>query len=467
MANSLKKGIVYVFIANIINLIFNLFTHFVLPKELSVENYAMIKTFQLYVSYAGLFHFGFVDGMYIKYGGKAIEEINKYDLKTNLNTLRIFQIIITIIFLSFSLFTKDISLICFAISILPLNLANYFKQLYQATGEFSLYGKIMNLNTALIFFANMMWIFIFKIDNGVYFLISNLVVYIGIWIVLEINCNKAVGKEIKARFFSYKELCNNIKAGILLTIGNLSSIILTSMDRWFVKVLLDTVAFAQYSFAVSMENFMNTAVTPVTITLYNYFCKVKDVKKIIKVRNYIMIFACFIVSCAFPARFILEVYLNKYIESSNVMFLLFASQIFYIIIKSIFVNLYKAQKKQKVYFLKLSLVIVVGFLFNVICFRIISVKESFAVGTLLSAICWYFLSIPDFGWIKYSIKEFLYPFVEMIVFILCGFKLNSILGFIIYILITIIVTYIMLSDEFAYIFSYVSKIIKKNKRKPQ
>ena len=149
------------------------------------------------------------------------------------------------------------------------------------------------------------------------------------------------------------------------------------------------------------------------------------------------------------------------------MFLLFASQIFYIIIKSIFVNLYKAQKKQKVYFLKLSLVIVVGFLFNVICFRIISVKESFAVGTLLSAICWYFLSIPDFGWIKYSIKEFLYPFVEMIVFILCGFKLNSILGFIIYILITIIVTYIMLSDEFAYIFSYVSKIIKKNKRKPQ
>lgn len=66
-----------------------------------------------------------------------------------------------------------------------------------------------------------------------------------------------------------------------------------------------------------------------------------------------------------------------------------------------------------------------------------------------------------------GIKEFLYPFVEMIVFILCGFKLNSILGFIIYILITIIVTYIMLSDEFAYIFSYVSKIIKKNKRKPQ
>ena len=38
----------------------------------------------------------------------------------------------------------------FSLSILPLNLANYFKQLYQATGEFSLYGKIMNANTILI-----------------------------------------------------------------------------------------------------------------------------------------------------------------------------------------------------------------------------------------------------------------------------------------------------------------------------
>ena len=59
-----------------------------------------------------------------------------------------------------------------------------------------------------------------------------------------------------------------------------------------------------------------------------------------KARNYVMIFAALIVSCAFPARFILEVYLTKYIDSAKVMFLLFAAQIFYIVIKSIYVNLY-------------------------------------------------------------------------------------------------------------------------------
>ena len=145
----------YVLIANFINLGFNLITNFVLPKELSVESYATIKTFQLYVSYAGLFHFGFVDGMYLKYGGKNIKELRREDLGTNLSTLRMFEIVVTIACAIIAIISKQEVLVFFSLSILPLNLANYFKQLYQATGEFSLYGKIMNANTILIFFANM------------------------------------------------------------------------------------------------------------------------------------------------------------------------------------------------------------------------------------------------------------------------------------------------------------------------
>lgn len=339
----------------------------------------------------------------------------------------------------------------FSLSILPLNLANYFKQLYQATGEFSLYGKIMNANTVLIFFANMIWIFLIKTDNALCFLLSNVAVYFIVWIVLELNCRKLIGSKNDGNTFSFDELIKNIKAGILLTVGNLSSVVLTSMDRWFVKALMTTLAFAQYSFAVSMENFMNVAVTPVTTTLYNYFCKATDEVKVRKARNYVMIFAALIVSCAFPARFILEVYLTKYIDSAKVMFLLFAAQIFYIVIKSIYVNLYKAQKKQSIYFIKLTAIIVVGFVFNVICYNLYKVKESFAVGTLLSAVCWYFLCLPDFKWIKYNTKEKLYPFIQTCAFLVCGFCFSAIPGFFIYIFEIMVVTWISFPKETKFI----------------
>lgn len=447
MATSLKKGLLYVLAANLINMGFNLITNFVLPKQLSVDSYATIKTFQLYVSYVGVFHLGFVDGMYLKYGGRSIREINRDDLRTNLSTLRFFQIIVTLIVTVIALTFRQEVMFFFALSILPLNLANYFKQLYQATGEFSLYGKIMNVNTIMIFAANMIWIFLFKIDNGLYFLLSNVAVYFVVWIALELNCKRILGAHKKDFVFSLNELQANIKAGILLTIGNLSSVSLTSMDRWFVKVLMDTMAFAQYSFAVSMENFMNIAVTPVTITLYNYFCKVRQKENIKRTRNYVMLFSSSIISCAFPARFILEIYLTKYIEAAKVMFLLFSAQIFYIIIKSIYVNLYKAQKKQRVYFIKLILVIAIGFAFNAILYRFYAVKESFALGTLLSAVCWYLLCLPDFKWIKFNVKELVYPFIQVIVFLICGFKFEAILGFTIYVIENIIVAYLFFPQE--------------------
>ena len=448
MATSLKKGMLYVMIANLINLGFNLITNFVLPKELSVENYAMIKTFQLYISYAGLFHFGFVDGMYLKYGGKSVNNIKKDDLNTNLSTLRIFQILVTFICTIVAICLKNPLFICFSLAVMPINLGNYFKQLYQATGEFGLYGKIMNANTILIFIANMMWIFIFRVDSGIYFLVSNVVVYFLIWIVLEINCRRMF-KDTRYKIFTFsvKEFINNIRDGILLTVGNLSSVLLTSMDRWFVKALLDTMAFAQYSFAVSMENFMNVAVTPVTITLYNFFCREKNVDRIKKIRNQVMIFAAVIVSSAFPARFILETYLRKYLNSSRVMFLLFASKLFYIIIKSIYVNLYKAQGKQRTYFIKLTLVIVMGFLFNIVCFKIYPAKESFAIGTLLSAIFWYFICFPDFKWLDYKIRELIYPFVQVIAFLVCGFIFNAIIGILLYIVCTVVSSLILLPEE--------------------
>ena len=206
---------------------------------------------------------------------------------------------------------------------------------------------------------------------------------------------------------------------------------------------------------------MNTAITPVTVTLYNYFCKTTDINQIRKVRNYVMVFASAIVSCAFPARFILEIYLNKYINSLQVMFLLFAAQIFYIIIKSIFVNLYKAQRKKKIYFIKLVAVIAIAFIFNIVCYKIVQVKESFAVGTLLSAICWYFLCLPDFKKIKYTFKEMIYPFIQVIAFLVCGFVFNAIVGCTIYIMFTVATTFIFLTKEFNDILMFLNKSIRK------
>lgn len=458
MDKKLKVGIITILLANIINTVFSLATNFLLPKYLSIDSYAAIKTFQLYVSYVGLFHLGYVDGMYLKYGGCELGKNVDENFSLNLSTMHFFQLGITIFTVVISLFSRDWIVLLFALSIFPQNISNYYKFLYQATGAFELYGRIMNLSTASTFILNVILLFVLHTDAYLIYIICYVVLYYIIWIILEIYFRKKHTIS-KAAIFSWKELAVNICDGFLLTLGNLASMLLTSMDRWFVKILLKTIDFAQYSFAVSVESFLNLAVTPVTTTLYNFFCREHKLEKQRQLLKYVLVYATVLPASAFIVQFILERFLDNYIGSSKVIFFLFAAQMFYIIIKSIYVNLYKVRRKQKIYFIKLIIILLLGFIFNVVCYASVHVKESFAVGTLFSAIVWFLISQADFKELGLNCKEYIYLFGEMICFLALGLNLKAINGLLIYMLVTVLMLTFFMHDTLLSILKFA-----KNKK---
>lgn len=460
MDRKLKIGIVSVFAANMINVCFSLLTNFLLPKYLSVDSYAAIKTFQLYTSYVGLLHLGYIDGMYLKYGGIELSQKVYGDLAINLSSMKVFQIAITAVVFAIALLSKDWIVVLFALSILPQNMTNYFKYLYQATGEFKTYGKLINLTTISSFAINMALLFILKSDDYLIYISLYVCVYYLIWLSLEMRFRKIVNFKL----FSLSEVVNNIKSGFLLTLGNLASMLLTSMDRWFVKFLLTTLDFALYSFAVSVEGFLNLAITPLTTTLYNFFCREKNEDKHRNILRHIWVFATILPAAAFPVKFILEHFLDKYIGSCNVIFIIFSAQMFYIIIRSVFLNLYKMQKRQTQYFVKLIIVLIVGFAFNWLFYWILSNKEAFAIGTLLSAAVWYILSVRDFNYLDIGVLDYVYLLGELTAFLLCGYLLDSVLGFIIYVLFTLLMIIIFRGDTMHAVLSNFKSVRRKTEK---
>ena len=444
--NKFSSGVITVLIANIINLGFSILTSFLLPKFLSVETYATIKTFQLYVGYVGLLHLGYVDGMYIKNGGKKLSELSSENLSTSISTLRVIETILMAALIMLAVLIQDIVFIAFVLAIIPLNMSAYFQNLFSAVGEFKKYSSLVKATTFVAFAMNIFLVFVIRTDVACYYLAAYIVGDYCIWIILEFTVRKLCKTKF-FRGFDLSELIENIKNGMLLTLGNLSSFLFTGMDRWFVKFFLPTADFAQYSFAVSIEHFVNATITPISVTLYNYFCHETNIVKIRKIRNYITIFSAAVVSVGFPAKFILENFLQSYISANSIIFLLFSAQIFYFPIKSVFVNLYKAQKKQKQYFAKLVIAIIAGFIFNTICYIFLRSKEAMAVGTVLAAIFWWAISLPDFKEIAYKPNELIFMFVELLVFNVCGFFLNSITGFLVYIIFTILMSVLLQKED--------------------
>ena len=73
--------ILRVVVSNLLSLISGVLVAFLLPKIIGLSDYGYYKTFTLYATYVGLFHFGIEDGIYLIYGGKDYEELNKIDFR--------------------------------------------------------------------------------------------------------------------------------------------------------------------------------------------------------------------------------------------------------------------------------------------------------------------------------------------------------------------------------------------------
>lgn len=443
---NLKKGITLIFFANIINMMFSLVVNFLLPRYLTTEAYAQIKSFQLYTGYVGMLHLGYADGMYLKYGGKRLYEIDTKELQSDIGTMRLFQLAIAIVCILFSISTKDMVLITSSLVIVPLNMTSYYRSLFQAVGEFDQYARIMNITALSTFLVNVTLVMLHVYSGYRYYLFLYVCIDVVIWGLLEwVLSNKCALRCILA--FEPKIFLRNISNGFLLMLGNASSMMLTGMDRWFIKVLMDDLAFAQYSFAVSVENMMSVAVTPVSTTLYNYFCNHKEKENTIRLQGLVVIFSVVVVASAFPAKWVIELFLPNYASSVGVIFVLFGAQIFYIIVRCIYTNLYKAQKRQQVYFAKLTIVLVFGFLVNAGFYLAFPLKESFAVGTLSSGVLWLILCVRDFRDTPLGYKTSVFLLVSTTSFIFYGICFEAIVGFGLYVMTIGLMTRLLMPKE--------------------
>ena len=456
---SIKKGVMYVFIANVINLIISLFTGFVLPKLLSIETYSSIKLFQLYITYIGILHFGFSDGMYLRHGGKGLDQIDKKDILSEYKTFKIFQFVVEIIAIIVSILTRNEMLLFCALVILPINIGNYIRNLYQAIGQFKRYSRFTNINTLLIFFINLFLLLIVKTDSYYVYIIAYIVAYIVYWLMLEIENRKLFGKEkVKA---NKKYLSLDIRSGFFLMVGSFCNVIFTSIDRIFVQNLLGQIKFAFYSFAVSIENLMNVFITPISTVMYNYLCNHNEREQVIKIKKILLLFAAGVVAVIFPAKFIINIWLTKYEESLGVLYMLFAAQYMSIVVRCMHVNLYKAEKKQNRYFAIMLGIVILSIVLNIIFFNIQNTIVMIAMATLVTNIVWFLIGEFDFKKYRLTIKEYSYTFIILILFLICVGTPSAITGFFAYLCGIIIISLILMRKECFYLVTEGKKILLK------
>ena len=89
------KNISYSISSNLISLGVSLLMVVFVPKFLPIEDYGIWQLFLFYFSYLGFLHFGWEDGIYLRYAGKSFDELDSKTFSGQLYGIIILQIILT------------------------------------------------------------------------------------------------------------------------------------------------------------------------------------------------------------------------------------------------------------------------------------------------------------------------------------------------------------------------------------
>lgn len=458
---SLRHSVATVSVANIAYIFIVAMSNFMLPRYCSVDTYAHIKTYTLYIgTYANFLSFGYFQGIYLFYGGSSIDDISSNEFSNKFWTFICLELPIALLVFCIGLFVQDYILILFSAGLVIINIGYYYRNFFQAIGEFRLYSIALLADTLTSFFSYIALIFIMRSNNYIYFIAMPLFFSVITVFILSYFLDTKI-HFVRAGGFSLVQLKNNISSGFVLMFGGFAATLFLSIDRWFINLLMSDVSFAMYSFAVSMQNMIATLMSSITISMYNYLCKINDSCNIVRVKKIILVICYLLLSSAFVCKFIVELFLVKYVVVSDVLFILYGSQVFLTILKGVYINLYKIRREQFLYFRQTVSMIFVSFVLNFIMYIYFQNISSIAWATFLVCALWFFWCELRNKEFMFSVKEYLYIIILMAVFFVCGFFLNSIIGFVVYVLIFFVLSYMLTRESFECLLFALNLIIKK------
>jgi O-antigen/teichoic acid export membrane protein len=204
--------------------------------------------------------------------------------------------------------------------------------------------------------------------------------------------------------------------GIFIMLGNLSTILIYSLDRWFVKLWLTVESFAYYSFAVSLMAIVNLVISSVAMTFYPYLSRGYTEKLLNKLKNYFIIVGSVSSISYFILSLIVTVFIPKYDQSLDIISILFAGFPAITVINALYLNLYKANKMERRYLSVAFKILLLSFVLNTFALLIKHNSQAIAIATTATLYIWFFYSSRDFKELQATWKERMFLITYLLLF---------------------------------------------------
>lgn len=334
--NRIIKNIFYTFGAQGISMILSILMSLFLPKILGVKEYSYWQLFIFYISYAGFFHLGLNDGMYLKQGGIEYECLDYNLLNTNLFLITIFQIIVTII----GCITLSVSglsdknrifvMICSMVYMIIYNYSGYLSYILQIANNIKEYSISVVIEKIVFLVFMIIGIVTGKAIFSLY-IILNILAKLFSLIYSAFECKEIVCARLTFTRSVFEDFIDNIRVGINITISSVAGMLVLGIGRNLIDARWGVETFGKFSLAISLSNFMLQFISQVSLVLFPVL-KRADENKIVAyyetIKNMLSFFLLGILLGYMPIYYFLQSWLPKYEDSLRYMVVLLPVCIF-------------------------------------------------------------------------------------------------------------------------------------------
>lgn len=321
-------------LVQVVSLLTSFVVSLVVPKFIDILDYSHWQTYVLYSSYVSIFQFGLIDGFILKYSKYDYDELNKEEIRSQLQIFLLFlsaisicTIIIAVCFLDG---VSKILAILLAISIVVKNHFWYSSTICQITYRIDKYSKITILQRASYLIVVVI-LLLAGVKNFYWFCIADIVGDLASGILaIKYNKELIIGK-IKNVKNTFKDIGDNIKCGITLLLANYSTALIIGAAKMLVQFKWGDITFGKISFGFSLTNLFLTFITAISVVLFPSLKRIDENRlpdmyvKIRKISSSVMFLA---LSVYYPVALIINAWIPKYSESIRYMLYLLPLVVF-------------------------------------------------------------------------------------------------------------------------------------------
>ncbi|MBI9065667.1 MAG: hypothetical protein JEZ09_00165 [Salinivirgaceae bacterium] len=435
------KNLSYTIISNLVSLLVSVFVILIIPKLIGVVEYGYWQLYLFYTLYVGFLHFGWNDGIYLRYGGADYNSLDKRLFFSQFHMLVILQIfvaIVTAIITYFYVEDGNRTFIFYMVSLCLVitNIRWMLIFVLQATNRIKEYAFITLIGRIL--YISIISVLLISGFRNYKLMIWADVIGKAISLLYAIYCCKdIVFRKISSFYFSFNETIQNISAGVKLMFATIASMLVIGVVRLGIERTWDVSTFGKVSLTLSISNMMMIFINAVGIVIFPLLRRANQDRLpniYTSIRDLLMVMLLGILIIYFPLKEVLASWLPKYAESLRYMALLFPICIYEgkmaLLINTYLKTLRKEQLMLKINIATLILSTVITFVFTVVLNNlnlvIVSIVFLLAFRAVLAE---YFLS----KILKVHLgKDIILELILTLVFIASGWYIDSWLTVIVY-----------------------------------